>query len=410
MDLAPQKLRTFSNAVVAAMFVAAIWLPLADSALRLDPGVHLREGDGEAMPALEDVSRHAIGQYPKRFEAYYDKHFGFRGRLVLWHNIVNLFWLNSPLPAPDAITVHSTPTSHDASGTMYAGWKFVMGKDNWLFCDLDGTMEYFRNLRPFTQDSLEQWKSVLEERREWLEERGIRYLFVIVPDKPTIYPENMPRYIRAADRPSRADQFVEYMAGNSEVEVLDLREPIRARKSAGRLYHRNDTHWNDLGAYFGYRQIVLKLSQWFPEMKPAEIGDFQIAREDTFEYNNIADMLGLGQSLPEEAPKMLPAAPRRAVRTQEGVLHTGLSASLMQLPYATVIDDGALPRAVMTHNSFALNVIPFLSENFSRIVYYWQFEFETETILREKPDVVIQQINDWQFRNHSPSNAPMMRK
>ena len=80
----------------------------------------------------------------------------------------------------------------------------------------------------------------------------------------------------------------------------------------------------------------------------------------------------------------------------------------MQLPYATEINDDALPRAVMTHNSFALSLIPFLSENFCRIVYYWQFEFEPEVILREKPDVVIQQINDWQLRNHTPSNDPLI--
>ncbi len=403
-----QKIRTLSNIAIVVMFVAAIWLPLAESALRLDPGVHLRKGADEPMPVLNDFSFDAIRQYPKQFEAYYDKHFGFRGRLVLWNNIVSLFWLRSPLPVPDKITTHSTPTSHGASDTMYAGWKFALGEDRFLFLDLDGTMEYYRNLRPFTDADLERWRIVLEERRDWLATQGIEFLFVIIPDKPTVYPENMPDYIRVAERPVRADQFMEYMSANSDVDILDVREAIRARKSEVRLFHRNDTHWNDFGSYYGYREIALKLSEWFPQMKPTDIGEFQISNDETFAHNNIADMLGLGQSLPEEDVKLIPNTPRRAVKTMDGVLHTDLSVQLMQLPYATEINDDALPRAVMTHNSFALSLIPFLSENFCRIVYYWQFEFEPEVILREKPDVVIQQINDWQLRNHTPSNDPLI--
>ena len=294
---------------------------------------------------------------------------------------------------------------------MYAGWKFALGKDRWLFVDLDGTMAYYRNLRPLTEAGLVNWKTVLEERRDWLEDQGIKYLFVVVPDKPTVYPENMPDYIRVADRPRRGRSVCRIHVGKFRHRDSGHARGDPARASPeGRLFHRNDTHWNDLGSYYGYREIVVKLTEWFPQMKVWEKDDFQISMEETFIYNNIADMLGIGQSLPEEDVIFIPNTPRRATKTMDDVLHTELSGHLLQLPYATIIDDDSLPRAVMTHNSFSLSVIPFLSENFSRIAYYWQFQFEPEVILREKPDVVIQQINDWQFRGHTPQNDPLIAK
>ena len=51
-----------------------------------------------------------------------------------------------------------------------------------------------------------------------------------------------------------------------------------------------------------------------------------------------------------------------------------------------------LPRAVMFRDSFATWLIPMLSENFSRILFSWQYTFNREIVEREHPDVVIQEM------------------
>jgi len=56
-----------------------------------------------------------------------------------------------------------------------------------------------------------------------------------------------------------------------------------------------------------------------------------------------------------------------------------------------------------------MTVRPFLSENFERIVYYFQFDFDPTVVKHEKPDVVIEQINDDQPYLYTPRNHPEIR-
>ena len=54
--------------------------------------------------------------------------------------------------------------------------------------------------------------------------------------------------------------------------------------------------------------------------------------------------------------------------------------------------DRRLPRAVVFRDSFATWLIPLLSENFSRVLYSWQYTLDGDIVERELPDVVIQEM------------------
>ena len=69
----------------------------------------------------------------------------------------------------------------------------------------------------------------------------------------------------------------------------------------------------------------------------------------------------------------------------------------------TEIAGSSLPRAVVFRDSFASRLVPFLSEHFSRAVYLWQNDFDPEIVLRERPDVVIQEIAGRHLYVYTPS-------
>jgi hypothetical protein len=56
--------------------------------------------------------------------------------------------------------------------------------------------------------------------------------------------------------------------------------------------------------------------------------------------------------------------------------------------------DENLPRAVVLHDSFIHELRPFISEHFSRVRYIWDwdFNFYTEIIIEENPDIVIEEM------------------
>ncbi len=290
----------------------------------------------------------------------------------------------------------------------FAEWHMVLGADDWLYWDRSGVMENYRAERPFTQKELAHWADALEDRRVWLDDQGIRYLYVIFPEKASVYPEYLPGSIEPAGAERRADQLVDYLSTHSSVEILYVRDALLAAKPSGRLYHKTDIHWNDKGAYYAYREIVDTLSQWFPAMQPASLDDFQDVR-----LNNhglvIAAQAGLEDAFNEEIILLAPRAPRQASQVFTGILDAPAAEPTLAGPFATERADNSLPRAVMTHNSFAMTVRPFLSENFERIVYYFQFDFDPTVVKHEKPDVVIEQINDDQPYLYTPRNHPEIR-
>src|SRR5262249_13661044 len=53
---------------------------------------------------------------------------------------------------------------------------------------------------------------------------------------------------------------------------------------------------------------------------------------------------------------------------------------------------GELPRAVVYRDSMGIPLVPLLSENFSRVVYVESRRLDPALILREKPDVVIEEM------------------
>jgi len=114
---------------------------------------------------------------------------------------------------------------------------------------------------------------------------------------------------------------------------------------------------------------------------------------------DLAGMMGLKRVLREEDLTLVPRRPRLArVIEPPGAAPTAEEGFLI-----TEIPGSTLPRALIFRDSFASRLVPFLSEHFSRAVYMWQNDFDAEAVIKEKPDVVIQEIVGRHLYNFIPS-------
>ena len=101
--------------------------------------------------------------------------------------------------------------------------KVIFGAEGWLYYG-ESDIPYFRNVKPLsTANSFGAWQKRLEEREQWLADRGIPYLIVFAPLKSTIYPENMPRAYNRIGTESRLDQLMAHLKAHSNLRVVDLR-------------------------------------------------------------------------------------------------------------------------------------------------------------------------------------------
>jgi hypothetical protein len=184
---------------------------------------------------------------------------------------------------------------------------------------------------------------------------------------------------------SRIDQLVDHLRRRSTVRVLDLRPALLAGKARERIYHRTDTHWNDRGAFIGYEQIVRALAPDVPGLRPPVRDRFEPVAVRSRGLD-LAGMLGLTRLLTEEDLMLVPRRPA-ASRIVEPRRPN------RRLMHARVVTEAPArgPRAVVFMDSFGAGLIPFLSEEFSRVVYLWQTNVDPAVIRAERADVVIQE-------------------
>lgn len=354
---------------VALVFAIVITLPGLGLALGLDRATISESERRElaAWPAVPSTVAEAAA-WPSAFQKYFEDHFLLRTRLIDWRS--GLLW-----------------NFLDTSGSK----DVIVGKQNWLFYAADGGIDDWTQSEPFTDGELEVWRDTLLRRRAFLSARGIRYLFVIAPDKQMVYPELMPATLHRLHQEFKADQLIAFMHRSvPDFEFLDLRPALAAARAANPgelLYHRYDTHWNDRGGLIASQAIAVALQRWLPSIYPLERRDFDTSPD--VPSGDRTSMLGLPADSDKAAmPGLVPRGGwRYQVVTPQRPDPYGEDGLIV-----TEHRDRSLPRLVMFRDSFAGRLIPYLSEHFSRASYFWQNEFDFEAIEHEKPDVVIQEF------------------
>lgn len=363
-------------------FLLLLWLPLLVSLTSPDAAVSSSEQRSLAPAPTLELAPEALARLPRQLERYYDDRLGLRDALIrAWA------WLHI-----EALGVSPSP-------------KLVVGRDGWLFFGHENAVAQYRGIARFDEASLARWMRVLRARRDWLAERGVAYLLVLVPNKHRVYGEYMPDSLPRVSQRSQLDQLVERLEADG-VPFLDLRPVLERAAQRARVYHKTDTHWNDLGAYAAYVAILERLAALDPALAPQP----PVAVRPLTRFRpglGLARIVGLSRAYPEESFDLVVADARAEVSpARRAALEDRMR---RQLPFGLGTGDGALPDAVMFRDSFADALVPYLSESFSRIVYVWDRDVDPQVVELERPDLVLQEIAE-RFLDRPPLDPEDKRR
>jgi hypothetical protein len=221
-----------------------------------------------------------------------------------------------------------------------------------------------------------------------LANEGKTLLLVIPPNKTTVYPEYMPQHIPVMGATSRLDQFAEYMRANGHVRIVDLRATLIRASNNQLTYYRTDSHWNDLGAYYGYVDILNALSAEYPALKPHGLSDFAYEPDAGGTVTDLPGTMGLFP-FEEAGPRLTPRFP-----SQTETITVPLSDGTDML--VTTNQNQRLPRLLIFEDSFYDSLAKFLEPHFSHITALSYREFPgaahsrlADWIRTDNPDIVI---------------------
>ncbi len=356
-----------NNYIVAFLFVLAIYVPLVIGVIEKDKIISKNERRELAPLPKIPKTINDVWNFPKRFEKYYSDHFGFRDWLVRTYSRVKYNLNDSP--------------SKDVT----------IGKNGWMFLGsvkkgyngYDAPMGDVRNVNLYTQPELKKLAQHFIKLKAWLNERDIEYIFVIAPNKHSIYFEQLPDYISKINNQSTTDQFVEYMAEHTDLTVVDLISDLIKEKKNHQLYYKTDTHWNHFGANIAQYKIMEEIEKLFPgQINPERIK----LKMSTRNGGDLARLTGIGtQEYKEQNP--LPVFNKTCIPTKQP------KNAKHREPHTMICKNQKL-NALIFRDSFFIALQPYFSRKFNRSTYVWQkanYKSLKKYIELDKPDIVIEE-------------------
>ena len=247
--------------------------------------------------------------------------------------------------------------------------KVFQGKEDWLFYKREGSIENFQNAVLFRDKDLQNIATQLQNIYEWCDKHNKKFYFIIAPDKNKIYGEYFPEMKKKrSDAQSRARQLLQYLKKYTKLKVLYLYDMLVSNKDKGLLYYRNDTHWNELGAYLGYQEII--------KMVKVDSPDVSVFQADA--YKKIKRLRG-------DLTNMYPAELQIEDNTSYDIPQINNMAQcdgIISNPIKPILctSSNSELKILVFRDSFTNSLVPYFGKSFGKAKYIWRSDINNEDI------------------------------
>ena len=360
----------FFYPAVVLSFLGIMLLPLTDMIWHYVP--ESKNHEQRLLAPLPALCNDSMSVLPKRFEAYFNDHFGYRHYLVQLSSAIK-FYVFGASPVPEKVAV---------------------GKRNWLFLSgrFYGITQDLSREHAYSDSSLNADVQLWINRKAELHNKGIRYYKAFWPDKYYIYPELLPFSMRLenASLAFRCDQALQYINQHkSSINILDVRPLLMQKKHQYKIYHATDSHWNSLGAFYAYTALMQALSVDKPELKPIPSSSYTI-KWQLKPPGDLATLINVYE--PEYEPQF-----NEQFKSNVSELTADSCFPKKTRIFKNPHSQTPL-RVLIYRDSFTNALIPFLSQHFSEMVLIWDSPYSIEMVNKVNPDIVIECYASRYFR------------
>jgi len=354
------------NVIYITLFMAILMFPLIFADLSSDR-ISIQENRMLAnYPNLSDLKRNPR-TFILNFEAWIKDNTGFREQLLALYNVMGKNrWLN---------------------GIWYADGQYInlIGEEgHHYFADVGGRLIVkFQGKQFLTDSQLTDMAASLEEVKIYLDRQDIPLIVMFCTDKETIYPEFYPKVIMRGPEPDQLEIITQYLQEHTDVDIFNIRQALLIEKGNYLLYPlidnrsaapRDVAHYNEIGAFFAYRELIKHINNHFLGIVPYELSDIDIRNSSTKTSTTPEVSLKAGTTYRKLAPPFFDDINR-----------------VYPLIYENTKSD--LPTILFFGDSYAQEfyIGKYIAQHFGKtIMIHWiNLVYIEEYIIKYKPDIVV---------------------
>ena len=354
------------NIVFAVIFVSMLIVPL----VFLDPeGGIASEQENRmlaARPTISDLTDDPRG-FIRLFDNWFTDNTGFRPDMISLYKQLDRLETQGQYANGDYINLIGREGHHYFAG--YEGILIMKYQGKFFLGD----------------DVLEEFAASLDEARTYLEDRDIPFTMMICTDKESVYPEYYPESIIRGPGPALLDTVTDYLKENTEIDIFNTKECLLAEKENYYVYNKSAGdvgHWNEVGAFFVYRELMKHIGAYIPGTEPLTIDDIDIVYSEdgipcvTLKQDVAYKKLG---------PDFFDGVPMDRPFSWENVAYFN--------------DDTELPTILFMCDSFGETFCKYIPQQFGKtiMIHYKNMEFFKEYCELYEPDIVVLEVAERQL-------------
>lgn len=276
--------------------------------------------------------------------------------------------------------------------------RVMYGRDGWLFIKDDAAIAQVTGRLRNKERLNEAWINLLKWHADRLESRGVRFVFVPIPNKHVIYTEYLPFWLQPNTDSMHQREILIRLARENKINSVDVKPLLTSLKRHGQTYYRTGTHWTETAAFRAYQAIY---SASMPNDIKFMLHEDNLEWHGKFFSGDLANMLNLNGVLQEEVQRSRFVGSSRVTARTTISDHPGWG---WRNSSVTTSSLSAAPRVMVVGDSFTTASRMFWEESTSRFVWthHWGGDFDITLVDRFKPDVVIFQIIERSLAGFEP--------
>ena len=306
-----------------------------------------------------------IWKIPGKYTAYFNDHFPFRSEISSASSNFKSKVLGTS-PNPDVVRI---------------------GKEGWLFSSEPNIRKVSRGSVLYTAQELKETQENLERIESEIQKLGSSFYVFIPPLKHSIYPEMLPISMSRGDYNKRI-QLMDYLKENSNLNIIDVYPKLKEKKDSVEIYYQTDTHWNQLGGFFAYQEMIRKIAEKYPIIGEAKrLEDYTVTQN--YEYSG--DLLQMINIYDQFKRNVFLMKPNYVKQSSNRVIEIPKYHEAKYSSY-TSVRLKEKPRLLMYRDSYNEYIFKHLSEHFSYYGMAWTREMSLSRIEEVKPDIVVYEM------------------